>query len=163
MAMEGEIPEGYSAVEASEYFVQRPGSDFMVDVVKSLNLEYITTNPGSSFRGIHESIVNYGGNSQPELLTCPHEEQAVAMAHGYAKVSGKPIGVLCHGTVGLQHAAMAVYNAWCDRAPMIILGGNHLDVTHRRSGVVWSRSAQEAARVLRDYTKWDDTPVSLQH
>jgi len=163
MAMEGEIPDGYSAVEASEYFVRRPGSDFMVDMIKSLNFEYITTNPGSSFRGIHESIVNYGGNKQPELLTCPHEEQAIAMAHGYAKVAGKPIGVLCHGTVGLQHAAMAVYNAWCDRAPMVILGGNHLDVTHRRTGVEWSHSAQDAARVLRDYTKWDDTPISLQH
>ena len=101
LEFEGELPEGYSAAEAADYFIQRPGSDFMVDVVKSLNLEYITTNPGSSFRGIHESIVNYGGNSAPELLTCPHEEQAVAMAHGYAKVAGKPIGVLCHGTVGL--------------------------------------------------------------
>jgi thiamine pyrophosphate-dependent acetolactate synthase large subunit-like protein len=163
LALEGELPPGYTATEAAEYFVQRPGSDFMVDVIKSLNLDYITTNPGSSFRGIHESIVNYGGNSQPELLTCPHEEQAIAMAHGYAKVAGKPIGILCHGTVGLQHAAMAVYNAWCDRAPMMILGGNHLDVTHRRTGVEWSHSAQDAARVLRDYTKWDDTPVSLQH
>ncbi len=163
LAMEGEIPEGYSAAEADEYFVEHPGSDFMVDVIKSLNLEYITTNPGSSFRGIHESIVNYGGNSEPELLTCPHEEQAVAMAHGYAKVAGKPIGVLCHGTVGLQHAAMAVYNAWCDRVPMVLLGGNHLDVTHRRTGAEWSHSAQDAARVLRDYIKWDDTPLSLQH
>ncbi|NIW25463.1 MAG: thiamine pyrophosphate-binding protein, partial [Gammaproteobacteria bacterium] len=160
LAMEGEIPEGYSAAEADEYFVEHPGSDFMVDVIKSLNLEYITTNPGSSFRGIHESIVNYGGNSEPELLTCPHEEQAVAMAHGYAKVAGKPIGVLCHGTVGLQHAAMAVYNAWCDRVPMVLLGGNHLDVTHRRTGAEWSHSAQDAARVLRDYIKWDDTPLS---
>jgi len=163
LAMEGELAPGYSTSEASEYFVRRPGSDFMVDVIKSLNLEYITTNPGSSFRGIHESIVNYGGNTAPELLTCPHEEQAIAMAHGFAKVAGKPIGVLCHGTVGLQHAAMAVYNAWCDRAPMVIMGGNHLDVTHRRTGVEWSHSAQDAARVLRDYTKWDDTPVSLQH
>jgi benzoylformate decarboxylase/acetolactate synthase-1/2/3 large subunit len=163
MAMEGEIPVGYSAEEAREYFVRHPGSDFMVDVLKSLELDYITTNPGSSFRGIHESLVNYGGNSRPELLTCPHEEQAIAMAHGYAKVAGKPIGVLCHGTVGLQHAAMAVYNAWCDRAPMVILGGNHLDATERRTGVEWSHSAQDAARVLRDYTKWDDTPMSLQH
>jgi len=163
LALEGEFPDGYSAEEAPEYFIRRPGSDFMVDVVKSLNLDYITTNPGSSFRGIHESIVNYGGNSAPELLTCPHEEQAVAIAHGYAKVTGKPIGVLAHGTVGLQHAAMAVYNAWCDRVPMVILAGNHLDVTHRRTGAEWSHSAQDAARVLRDYIKWDDTPVSLQH
>jgi thiamine pyrophosphate-dependent acetolactate synthase large subunit-like protein len=163
-AMEYDVPAGYSAAEAREYFVRHPGSDFMIDVVKDLDLEYITTNPGSSFRGFHESLVNYGGNSQPELLTCPHEEQAIAMAHGYAKVAGgKPIGVLVHGTVGLQHASMAMYNAWCDRAPMVVLGGNHLDATERRSGVEWSHSAQDAARVVRDFTKWDDAPMSLQH
>ena len=162
-AMEYEVPAGYSAEEAREYFVKNPGSDFMVDVVKSLELDYVTTNPGSSFRGIHESIVNYGGNQAPELLTCVHEEQAVAMAHGYYKVTGKPLGVLCHGTVGLQHAAMAVYNAWCDRAPMILLAGNHLDAAERRPGAEWSHSAQDCVRVVRDYIKWDDTPFSLQH
>ena len=163
-AMEYDTPAGYSEAEASEYFVRRPGSDFMIDVVKDLDLEYITTNPGSSFRGFHESLVNYGGNSMPELLTCPHEEQAIAMAHGYTKVAGgKPIGVLVHGTVGLQHASMAMYNAWCDRAPMVVLGGNHLDATERRTGVEWSHSAQDAARVVRDFTKWDDAPLSLQH
>ena len=162
--MEYEVPEGYGAIEAGEYFVRNPGSDFMVDVIKNLDFEYITTNPGSSFRGLHESIVNYGNNTQPELLTCPHEEQAVAMAHGYAKVAGgKPIAVLCHGTVGLQHASMAIYNAWCDRAPMVVLGGNHFDASERRTGVEWSHSAQDAARVVRDYTKWDDAPQSLQH
>ena len=162
-AMEHEVPEGYSAEQAGEYFVSNPGSDFMVDVIKRLGLDYITTNPGSSFRGIHESIVNYGGNQAPELLTCVHEEQATAMAHGYYKVTGRPLGVLCHGTVGLQHAAMAVYNAWCDRTPMILLAGNHLDATERRAGVEWSHSAQDCVRVVRDYIKWDDTPFSLQH
>ena len=93
--------------------IERPGSDFMVDVIKTLDIDYVATNPGSSFRGLHESLINYGGNKKPELLTCMHEEAAVAMAHGYAKVAGKPMGVLVHGTVGLQHAAMAVYNAWC--------------------------------------------------
>ncbi len=162
-AMEYDVPAGYSAAEAREYFVRNPGSDFMLDVIKRLDLDYITTNPGSSFRGIHESIVNYGGNQAPELLTCVHEEQAVAMAHGYYKVTGRPIGVLCHGTVGLQHAAMAVYNAWCDRVPMILLAGNHLDATERRAGVEWAHSAQDCVRVVRDYIKWDDTPFSLQH
>ena len=162
-AMESEIPAGYSAEEAREYFVRNPGSDFMVDVIKRLGLDYITTNPGSSFRGIHESIVNYGGNQAPELLTCVHEEQAAAMAHGYFKVTGRPLGVLCHGTVGMQHASMAVYNAWCDRTPMILLAGNHLDATERRAGVEWSHSAQDCVRVVRDYIKWDDTPFSLQH
>jgi len=162
-AMEEDIPAGYGAEEAREYFVKHPGSDFMLDVIRNLELDYITTNPGSSFRGIHESIVNYGGNQAPELLTCPHEEQAVAMAQGYYKVAGKPIGVLCHGTVGLQHASMAVYNAWCDRTPMVILAGNHLDATERRAGVEWSHSAQDCVGVVRDYIKWDDAPISLQH
>lgn len=162
-AMEYDVPEGYSAAEAREYFVRNPGSDFMLDVIKRLGFDYITTNPGSSFRGIHESIVNHGGNRAPELITCVHEEQAVAMAHGYYKVTGKPLGVLCHGTVGLQHASMAVYNAWCDRVPMILLAGNHLDATERRAGVEWSHSAQDCVRVVRDYIKWDDTPFSLQH
>ena len=162
-AMESEIPAGYSAEEAREYFVRNPGSDFMVDLIKRLGLDYITTNPGSSFRGLHESIVNYGGNQSPELLTCVHEEQAVAMAHGYYKVTGKPMGVLCHGTVGLQHASMGVYNAWCDRAPMILLAGNHLDAAERRPGAEWSHSAQDCVRVVRDYIKWDDIPLSLQH
>ena len=163
-AMEYEVPDGYSDAQAKEYFVHRPGSDFMLEVIKNLGFEFIATNPGSSFRGLHESIVNYGGNSQPEMLTCLHEEQAVGMAHGYAKAAeDQPIAVLCHGTVGLQHASMAVYNAWCDRAPMVIIGGNHFDASERRTGVEWSHSAQDAARVLRDYTKWDDAPHSLQH
>jgi len=163
LAMEYDEPSGYTAEQIDNYFVRRPGSDFMVDVVKSLGFDYIATNPGSSFRGFHESVVNYGGNRKPELLTCPHEEQAVALAHGYAKVAGKPIATLVHGTVGLQHAAMAVYNAWCDRAPVVMLGGNHYDATERRSGVEWAHSAQNAAVVVADYIKWDDTPHSLQH
>ena len=153
----------YSSTEVDNYFVEHPGSDFMVDVVKRLGIDYITTNPGSSFRGFHESLVNYGGNNKPELLTCPHEEQAVAMAHGYAKVTGKPLAMLAHGTVGFQHAAMAVYNAWCDRVPIVLLGGNHYDASERRAGVEWAHSAQDAAAVVKDYVKWDDTPHSLQH
>ena len=162
-SMEEDVPAGYSAEEAQEYFVKNPGSDFMVDILKHLGFDYVTTNPGSSFRGIHESIVNYGGNQAPELLTSPHEEQAIGIAHGYFKVTGRPLAMLAHGTVGLQHAAMAVYNAWCDRSPMVILGGNHLDVQHRRAGVEWSHSAQDCIRVVRDYIKWDDNPVSLPH
>jgi hypothetical protein len=91
---------------------ERPGSDFMVDVLKSLGIEYICSNPGSSLRALHESVINYGGNRNPEFLTCCHEESAVGMAHGYAKVEGKPLAVFAHGTVGMQHAAMAIYNAY---------------------------------------------------
>jgi acetolactate synthase I/II/III large subunit len=151
------------AVVADELTTDRPGGDFMVDVLKSLNIEYVASNPGSSFRGIHESIINYGGNKMPEFLTCCHEESSVAMAHAYFKVEGKPMAVLCHGTVGLQHAAMAVYNAYCDRVPIYILAGNSLDATMRRPGVEWAHSVQDAAAMVRDFTKWDDNPVSLPH
>ena len=140
-----------------------PGSDFMVDVIKSLDIKYLPSNCASSFRAIHESLINYGGNKMPEFLTCMHEESAVAMAHGYFKIAGKPLLTLCHGTVGLQHATMAVYNAWCDRVPVIVVGGNDLDAAYRPPGVPTFHSAQDINAIVRDYTKWDDTPVSLQH
>ena len=139
------------------------GSDFMVDVIKSLDIEYLPSNPASSFRGLHESLINYGGNKKPEFLTCTHEECAVAMAHGYFKIAGKPMMTLCHGTVGLQHASMAIYNAWCDRVPVIVVGGNDLDASKRPPGVPTFHSAQDINALVRDFTKWDDTPVSLQH
>ena len=141
----------------------RPGSDFMVDVIKSVKIEYVYSNPASSFRGLHESLINYGKNLMPEFITCTHEEGSVAMAHGYAKVTDKPQMVLCHGTVGLQHASMAIYNAWCDRAPVIVVGGNDLDAAKRPPGVPTFHSAQDINALVRDFTKWDDTPVSLQH
>lgn len=162
-AMETEIPEGYTADQAKDYFVSRPGSDFMVDALRSLDIDYVAMNAGSSFRGLHESIISHGGNSRPEILTCLHEEQAAAIAHGYAKIAGKPMAVACHGTVGIQHAAMAVYNAWCDRVPMIVIGGNHVEATERNSFVTWAHSAQDAVSPIRDFTKWDDTPASAQH
>jgi acetolactate synthase I/II/III large subunit len=140
-----------------------PGGDFMVDVLKSLKFDYVAANPGSSFRGIHESIVTYGGNQSPEFITCCHEESSVAMAHGYFKAEGKPMAVLVHGTVGLQHAAMAIYNAYCDRVPVYVLAGNTLDATMRRPGVEWAHSVQDAAAMVRDFTKWDDLPFSLPH
>ena len=145
------------------YTTDRPGSDFMADVLKSLNFEYVAANPGSSFRGLHESFINYGGNKSPELLTCCHEESSVAMAHGYAKIEGKPMLVMAHGTVGLQHASMAIYNAYADRVPVYIVLGNIADAGWRRSDVEWTHSVQDAAAMVRDYTKWDDMPASLGH
>jgi acetolactate synthase-1/2/3 large subunit len=139
----------------------RPGSDFMVDVIKTLGFEYVAANPGSAFRGIHESLINYGGNKAPELLTCCHEESSIAMAHGYFKIEGKPMMVMAHGTVGLQHASMAIYNAYADRVPVYLLLGNIQDGAWRRSDVEWAHSVQDAASMVRDYTKWDDSPVSL--
>ena len=140
-----------------------PGSDFMVDILKSLGFEYVCANPGSSFRALHESIVNYGGNKSPELITCCHEEQSVAMADGYAKIEGKPLAVMAHSTVGLQHASMAIYNAYAGQVPAFIILGNTIDATARRPGVEWLHSAQDAASMVRDYSKWDDLPISLGH
>ena len=142
---------------------ERPGSDFMLDVLKSLGIEYICSNPGSSFRALHESVINYGGNRNPEFLTCCHEESAVGMAHGYAKVEGKPLAVFAHGTVGLQHAAMAIYNAYCDRVPVYVIFGNIANAENRRPGVEWAHSVQDGAALVRDFTKWDDAPASLMH
>jgi thiamine pyrophosphate-dependent acetolactate synthase large subunit-like protein len=141
----------------------RPGSDFMVDVIKTLDIKYLPANPASSFRGIHESLIDYGKNTMPEFLTCMHEESAVGMCHGYFKATGKPLMTLVHGVVGLQHSTMAVYNAWCDRVPVLIMGGNDLDAAHRAPGVPTFHSAQDINAIVRDYTKWDDTPVSPQH
>ena len=142
---------------------ERTGSDFMVDVIKSLGMEYVCANPGSSFRGLQESVINYGGNHSPEFITCLHEESSVAMAHGYAKIEGKPLLVLAHGTVGFQHAAMAIYNAYCDRVPVYIIGGNIIDATKRIPPVEWTHSVQDAAALVRDFVKWDDLPTSLPH
>jgi thiamine pyrophosphate-dependent acetolactate synthase large subunit-like protein len=145
------------------YTTDRPGADFMVDVIKTLKFDYVCANPGSSFRGLHESLVNYGGNKAPELITCCHEESSVAMAHGFAKVEGKPLMVMAHGTVGLQHASMAIYNAYADRVPVYIVLGNIQDMNWRRGDVEWAHSVQDAAAMVRDYIKWDDNPVSLSH
>src|ERR1051326_1375783 len=138
------------------------GGECMVDVLKSLDLDYLAMNCASSFRGLHEALVNYGGN-KPEILTCPHEEIAVHMAQGYAKIAGKPIAMICHGTVGLQHAAMAMYNAWCDRVPVYVMSGNIIEADKRAPGAEWVHSAIDPAALVRDFVKWDDQPASLQH
>jgi acetolactate synthase I/II/III large subunit len=146
---------------ADVYTTDRPGSDFMLDVIKALGVEYCAANPGSTFRALHESIINYGANKMPELLTCCHEESSVAMAHGYAKIEGKPMMIMAHGTVGLQHASMAIYNAYADRVPAYIVIGNVADGPFRRSDVEWAHAVQDAPLMVRDYTKWDDSPISL--
>src|SRR5215469_8788895 len=148
---------------ADVYTTDRPGSDFMVDVLKSLDFEYIAANPGSAFRALHESFLNYGGNKNPEWITCLHEESSVAIAHGYAKIEGKPMMVMAHGTVGLQHASMAIYNCYADRVPLYIILGNLLGIDYRRGSADWYHSVQDAAAMVRDYTKWDDAPVTLNH
>jgi acetolactate synthase-1/2/3 large subunit len=132
------------------------GSDFMMDVLSPLDFEYMTINPHSDSAGLQESVINYTGNKNPELITCLHEETAVAMAHGYFKIAGKPMASLIYSSVGLQHASMAVYSAFCDRVPVYMLLGNGLEN-------IGSRSVQDAAAMVRDFTKWDDNPISWAH
>ncbi len=154
---------GTARPRAVERVIEHPGSDFMVDVIQSLNIEYLAANPGSTFESLHESLINYGKNQMPEFLTCCHEESAVAMAHGYYKIEGKPMMALIHGDIGLQHAGMAIYNAYCDRVPVYMIVGNHADAAERSQGVQSIHSAQDLGALVRDYTKWDDEPYSLGH
>jgi acetolactate synthase-1/2/3 large subunit len=140
------------------------GGDFMVDVFKTLDLDYLAMNCASSFRGLHEAVINYANNTKPEILSCPHEDIAVHMAQGYAKIAKKPMAMICHGVVGLQHATMAMYNAWCDRVPVIVIGGNIIEANKRGAvPVEWPHSAIDPGAIVRDYVKWDDQPASLQH
>lgn len=147
----------------SETFITQPGSDFMADVLRTIGIQYLAINPASGFRSLHESIINHLGNKNPEILTCMHEESAAGIAHGYAKAAGKPIGIMMHGTVGLQHATMGIYNAWCDRVPMLVFASNGTRADKRRPGVEWLHSVQDPAGLVRDFVKWDDQPASLQH
>jgi len=139
------------------------GGDFMVDVLKTIGFDYVTQTPASTFRGLHEAIINYGENKSPELLSCAHEEIAVAMAHGYAKIENKPLAVMVQSTVGLQHASMALYNAYCDQAPVFMIAGNLVDTTKRLFGFEFAHAAIDPAVIVRDFLKWDDQPGSLQH
>src|ERR1700729_2874740 len=138
------------------------GGDFMTDVLNSLGIEYMAINCASSYRGLHEAIVNHG-NNKPEIITCVHEDIAVHMAQGYAKMAGKPAAMACHGVVGLQHATMAMYNAWCDRVPVLVYGGNIMEADKRAPGAEWLHSGVDIGQIVREFTKWDDQPASLQH
>ena len=139
------------------------GSDVIVDMLKAFEFEYIAVNPGATFRGLHDSLVNYGGNRLPEMILCPHEEITVALAHGYARACGKPMAAAVHNIVGLQHAAMAIYNAWCDRLPVIVMGGTGpMDTALRRPWIDWVHTALVQGNLVRDFVKWDDQPGSVE-
>lgn len=139
----------------------RWGSDVAAEMLRRLGIDYICLNPGSSFRGLHDSLVNYLGNERPALLLALHEESAVAIAHGYAKASGRPMAVALHSNVGLMHATMAIYNAWCDRAPILILGATGaVDAHLRRNWIDWVHTFRDQGALVRAYTKWDDQPAS---
>ncbi len=137
-------------------------SDVIVDLIKRYGFPYIAINPGASFRGLHDSIVNYGGN-QPPMLLCQHEEIAVQIAHGYAKATGKPMAVILHNLVGLLHATMAIYYAYIDRAPVFIMGATGpMDEGKRRPHIDWTHSALVQGNAVRDYVKWDYQPTSIE-
>jgi acetolactate synthase-1/2/3 large subunit len=138
------------------------GSDVVVDLMKAFDIEYAAFNPGATFRGIHDSIVNYGGNYKPEVIFCHHEEVSVALAHGYAKAKGKPMIAIVHNMVGLQHASMAIFNAYIDRVPILVLGGTGpMNTKRRRPRIDWIHTALVQGNQVRDYVKWDDQPYSL--
>jgi acetolactate synthase I/II/III large subunit len=138
------------------------GSDPVAALLRALELEFIALTPGASFRGLHDSLVNYLSNTRPELLLCVHEENAVALAHGYARVKGRPMAVALHSNVGLMHATMAIFNAWCDRVPILILGAQGpMDATYRRPWVDWIHTSSDLGALIRGYTKWDNQPASV--
>lgn len=136
------------------------GSDVVVDVLHALDVPYLPMNPGSSFRGLHDSVVNHGGNLAPQLLLCLHEEIAVALAHGWAKATGRLGVAAVHDLVGLMHGSMAVYNAWCDRTPLLLLGGSGPADPARRRPVDWIHSATTQAQLVRDFVVWDAEPMT---
>jgi thiamine pyrophosphate-dependent acetolactate synthase large subunit-like protein len=137
------------------------GSDVAADALRATGVPYIALNPGASYRGFHDSLVNYLGNERPQLLLCLHEESAIAIAHGYAKVTGKAMAAMVHSNVGLMHGAMAVFNAWCDRMPLVLLGATGpVDAAKRRPWIDWIHTASDQGALVRGYTKWDDQPAS---
>lgn len=140
----------------------RYGSDVMADAINAMGFRFASINPGASYRGLHDSLVNYSGNS-PELIQCLHEEIAVGMAHGYAKATGEPMAAIVHDVVGLLHAAMSIYCAYMDRVPVVVFGGGGpMAVKKRRPEIDWLHSANVQGNAVRDYTKWDDQPASIE-
>jgi thiamine pyrophosphate-dependent acetolactate synthase large subunit-like protein len=153
-----EDPEGVDGDVPIEW-----GSDAMAELLSRLDLRYLALVPGSSYRGLHDSLVNYNGNRDPRMLVCLHEEHAVAIAHGYAKVAGRPMAVALHSNVGLMHATMAIYNAWCDRVPMLIVGATGpVDAARRRPWIEWIHTSADQGALIRPYVKWDDQPGSVE-
>src|SRR5260221_8741973 len=127
------------------------GSDAIADMLRALAIPYVALNPGASYRGLHDSLVNHLGNRAPEMLLCLHEEHAVALAHGYAKVTGRPLAAIVHSNVGLMHATMAIFNAWCDRAPVVVLGATGpVDAAKRRPWIDWIHTAQDQGALIRN-------------
>ena len=137
-------------------------SDAIAEMLRKLDLKYIAMNPGASYRGFHDSLVNYLGNRDPRMLLCLHEDHVVAIAHGYARVTEEPMAAIVHSNVGLMHGLMQVFNAWCGRMPVYLMGATGpVDAEVRRPWVDWVHTARDQGALLRNYTKWDDQPASV--
>lgn len=141
----------------------RWGSDVVAEMLRRLGIKYVCVNPGSSFRGLHDSLVNFLGNDNPRLLLALHEQSVVAIAHGYAKAAGEPMAVVLHSNVGLMAGMMSIFNAWCDRVPILILGATGaVDSAVRRSWIDWNHTFRDQGALVRHFVKWDDQPASPQ-
>ena len=139
------------------------GSDVAAAMVRAIGLKYIALNPGASYRGFHDSLVNFLGNESPSMLLCLHEDHVVSIAHGYAKVTDEPMGAVLHSNVGLMHGAMGIFNAYCDRMPMVVIGATGpVAPEKRRPWIDWIHTAKDQGALVRDYTKWDDEPRSAE-
>ena len=171
IAKSGQVPTAITATDSNATPIERPipsgahapafGSDIVAETLRALDVPYISLNPGASYRGLHDSLVNFLGNEQPQILLCLHEESAVAIAHGYAKVTGRAMAAAVHSNVGLFHATMAIFNAWCDRMPILVLGATGpVDAMKRRPWIDWIHTAADQGAIVRNYTKWDDQPAS---
>jgi thiamine pyrophosphate-dependent acetolactate synthase large subunit-like protein len=138
------------------------GSDAIADMLRAMDIPYVLLNPGASFRGLHDSLVNHLGNEKPQMVVVLHEEHAVAIAHGYTKVTGKPLIAILHSNVGLMHGSMAIFDAWVDRIPVIVLGATGpVDASKRRPWIDWIHTAQDQAALIRNFIKWDAQPASI--
>lgn len=138
------------------------GSDAMAAMLRALGVPYVVVNPGASFRGLHDSLVNHLGNQDPQMLLVLHEEHAVAIAHGFAKVSGRPLAAILHSNVGLMHGSMAIFDAWADRVPVLVLGATGpVDAAKRRPWIDWLHTSADQAALVRNFIKWDAQPASV--
>jgi len=159
---EGEGPSAFEAPVPAAADPRVWGSDMIAEAIRNIGLEYVSLNPGASFRGLHDSLVNHNGNRKPQMLLCLHEENAVSIAHGYAKVKNRPMGVVLHSNVGLLHGSMGIFNAWCDRVPMVVLGATGpVDASKRRPWIDWIHTSADQGALVRNFTKWDDQPASV--
>ena len=163
--MQNERPSGAARHDAPVPSPQSDavwGSDAIAAMLRALDIPYLALNPGASYRGLHDSIVNYLGNTQPQMLLCLHEESAVSIAQGYAKASDRMMGAVLHSNVGLMHATMSIFNAWCDRVPLLLIGATGpWDAAKRRPWIDWIHTTADQGALIRDYTKWDNQPASV--